>query len=167
VSWPGFKTTAWHQGAPPQDQNTVYMGTLLEGQRDASGQMYMRNLFYDPATGQFTQKDPIGLGGGLNAYGFAAGDPVSYSDPYGLCPRRYRIEGNLCSGGLTPGQWDRVEEATQSPNRRTNAQSITSWETSVHMTNPQPPIKMHSRRSGTCPHRNLKSSGSIHNFREM
>ncbi|HEX6369469.1 MAG TPA: RHS repeat-associated core domain-containing protein, partial [Longimicrobium sp.] len=50
----------------------------------ASGQMYRRNRYYDPATGQFTQPDPIGLAGGLNAYGFAAGDPVSYSDPYGL-----------------------------------------------------------------------------------
>jgi uncharacterized protein RhaS with RHS repeats len=46
----------------------------------------MRNRYYDPATGQFTQQDPIGLAGGLNSYGFAAGDPVSYSDPYGLCP---------------------------------------------------------------------------------
>jgi uncharacterized protein RhaS with RHS repeats len=46
--------------------------------------MYMRNRYYDPATGQFTQTDPIGLGGRLNTYGFAAGDPVSYRDPYGL-----------------------------------------------------------------------------------
>jgi hypothetical protein len=30
--------------------------------------------------------DPIGLAGGLNAYGFAGGDPVTYSDPFGLCP---------------------------------------------------------------------------------
>jgi hypothetical protein len=52
---------------------------------------YMRNRFYDPATGQFTQTDPIGLAGGLNAYGFAAGDPVSYSDPYGL---KVCFEGN-------------------------------------------------------------------------
>jgi RHS repeat-associated protein len=62
------------------------MGSLLEGQRDAGGQMYMRNRYYDPATGQFTQTDPIGIAGGLNTYGFAAGDPISYSDPYGLCP---------------------------------------------------------------------------------
>jgi RHS repeat-associated protein len=53
---------------------------------DTTGQVYMRNRYYDPATGQFTQADPIGLAGGLNAYGFAAGDPVSYSDPFGLCP---------------------------------------------------------------------------------
>jgi RHS repeat-associated protein len=84
VSWPGYSTTAWYQGKPPQEQNRVYMGTVLEGQRDASGQMYMRNRMYDPATGQFTQTDPIGIAGGLNTYGFAAGDPVTYSDPYGL-----------------------------------------------------------------------------------
>jgi hypothetical protein len=52
--------------------------------RDASGLMYKRNRYYNPQTGQFTQPDPIGLVGGLNIYGFAAGDPVSYTDPYGL-----------------------------------------------------------------------------------
>ncbi|MBK5186914.1 MAG: hypothetical protein JJD97_01650 [Gemmatimonadaceae bacterium] len=26
----------------------------------------------------------MGLAGGLNAYGFANGDPVNYSDPFGL-----------------------------------------------------------------------------------
>ena len=29
---------------------------------------------------------PIGLAGGLNLYGFANGDPVNFSDPFGLCP---------------------------------------------------------------------------------
>ena len=53
--------------------------------RDGSGQLYMRNRYYDPASGQFTQADPIGVAGGLNVYGFAAGDPVSYADPFGLC----------------------------------------------------------------------------------
>jgi hypothetical protein len=33
-----------------------------------------------------TQEDPLGLAGGLNLYGFAKGDPVNYSDPFGLCP---------------------------------------------------------------------------------
>ena len=65
--------------------NTCF-GGVLEGQRDAGGTMYMRNRYYDPATGQFTQTDPIGIAGGLNSYGFANGDPVTYSDPYGLCP---------------------------------------------------------------------------------
>ena len=34
----------------------------------------------------FTQEDPIGLAGGLNLYGYAGGDPVNFSDPFGLCP---------------------------------------------------------------------------------
>jgi RHS repeat-associated protein len=59
-------------------------GTLMGEKRDASGLLYRRNRYYDPATGRFTQEDPIGLAGGINVYGFAAGDPVSYSDPYGL-----------------------------------------------------------------------------------
>ncbi len=41
---------------------------------------------YDPASGQFTQQDPIGIAGGANVYGFAGGDPVNFSDPFGLCP---------------------------------------------------------------------------------
>jgi len=28
----------------------------------------------------------LGLAGGLNVYGFASGDPVDFSDPFGLCP---------------------------------------------------------------------------------
>jgi RHS repeat-associated protein len=63
-----------------------WYGSLVRGRRDASGLTYLRNRYYDPATGQFTQLDPIGLAGGLNSYGFAAGDPINFSDPFGLCP---------------------------------------------------------------------------------
>ena len=82
IDWPGWATTAWHQKTNIDIQ--TWYGSLVNGMRDVSGQVYMRNRYYDPATGQFTQTDPIGLAGGLNAYGFAAGDPVTYSDPYGL-----------------------------------------------------------------------------------
>ncbi len=34
-----------------------------------------------------TQEDPVGLAGGLNLYGFAKGDPVNFSDPFGLCSK--------------------------------------------------------------------------------
>jgi RHS repeat-associated protein len=63
-----------------------WMGTQIDGMRDLTGQMYRRNRYYDPQSGRFTQEDPIGLAGGLNVYGFAAGDPVTYGDPYGLSP---------------------------------------------------------------------------------
>ncbi|HEX6373279.1 MAG TPA: RHS repeat-associated core domain-containing protein [Longimicrobium sp.] len=83
IQWPGERTTARHE-LEPDGSIRNWFGGLVDDMRDASGQMYRRNRYYDPATGQFTQPDPIGLAGGLNAYGFAAGDPVSYDDPYGL-----------------------------------------------------------------------------------
>ena len=51
--------------------------------------------------GQFTQEDPIGLGGGMNAYGFAPGDRVNFSDPLGLCKDSQGIErgSDFCPGG--------------------------------------------------------------------
>jgi RHS repeat-associated protein len=63
-----------------------FYGSLLDRQWDRSGLQYLRNRYYDPQTGRFTQEDPIGLAGGLNLYGFANGDPVNFSDPFGLCP---------------------------------------------------------------------------------
>lgn len=40
----------------------------------------------DREVGRFTQEDPIGLAGGLNLHGYANGDPVTFSDPFGLYP---------------------------------------------------------------------------------
>ncbi|MBI2797210.1 MAG: RHS repeat-associated core domain-containing protein [Gemmatimonadetes bacterium] len=68
-------------GGPPN-----WFGELLSDQADGSGLHYKRNRYYDPSSGQFTQEDPIGLAGGLNAYGFASSDPVAFADPFGLCP---------------------------------------------------------------------------------
>jgi RHS repeat-associated protein len=86
-SFPGYNVTA--HGAPPYagdpPTHSVWAGNLLRGRRDASGLTYLRNRYYDPQTGRFTQLDPIGLAGGLNLYGFAGGDPVNYADPFGLC----------------------------------------------------------------------------------
>ena len=47
---------------------------------------------YDPETGRWTTKDPIGFGGGdLNLYAYVSGDPVNGIDPLGL----------FCDGGFT------------------------------------------------------------------
>jgi RHS repeat-associated protein len=70
----------------PQVGQSSWLGSLLEHKLDQSQTFYRRNREYDPVTGRFSQEDPIGLGGGLSAYGFAAGDPISFSDPFGLCP---------------------------------------------------------------------------------
>jgi RHS repeat-associated protein len=59
---------------------------LIEGSRTGTGKVYQRNRYLDPETGRFTQEDPIGLARGLNLYGYAEGDPVNFSDPFGLEP---------------------------------------------------------------------------------
>lgn len=63
---------------------TQWLGGLVDGKRDQSGLMYMRNRYYDPNSGRFTQEDPSGLAGGANLYGFAGADPVNRTDPFGL-----------------------------------------------------------------------------------
>ncbi len=52
---------------------------------------------------QFTQPDPIGLAGGLNLYGYANGDPVNFSDPYGLCPECGGRLAAAAAGGRKAG----------------------------------------------------------------
>jgi hypothetical protein len=52
---------------------------------------YMRNRWYEPRSGRFLSEDPIGLGGGINLYVFAGGDPVNGRDPSGLA---FRCRGN-------------------------------------------------------------------------
>jgi RHS repeat-associated protein len=85
IGWPGPNADAWYNPiAPGQPSN--WFGSLIMDQRDASGLMHRRNRQYDPMTGRFTQEDPIGIAGGLNLYGFGGGDPLSFSDPFGLCP---------------------------------------------------------------------------------
>ena len=78
-------------------QYLSWHGSLLEGKRDRSGLDYRRNRQYDPTTGRFTQEDPIGLAGGLNLYGYANGDPVNFSDPFGLCPMCLVVVGRAAA----------------------------------------------------------------------
>ncbi len=80
-----------------------WTGSLIADKRDMNNRLYMRNRYYDPQTGRFTQEDPIGLAGGLNAYGFAAGDPVNYSDPFGLDPCMTRGNCTQVQGGEREG----------------------------------------------------------------
>jgi RHS repeat-associated protein len=86
VEWPGPQRFMYNRSKRRELIGSLsWMGDLITEKRDASGQLYMRNRYYDPESGRFTQEDPIGLAGGLNLYGFADGDPVNYSDPFGLC----------------------------------------------------------------------------------
>jgi len=45
---------------------------------------YFRARWYEPVTGRWLSNDPIGISGGLNQYVFCGGNPVNWTDPYGL-----------------------------------------------------------------------------------
>ena len=63
---------------------TTFAGSRLET-ATAPGVSYFRNRTYDQTSGRWLQEDPIGIAGGLNLYQYNGNDPVSNTDPFGLC----------------------------------------------------------------------------------
>ncbi len=65
--------------------------TLIEQPLRFAGQYHDRetdlyynwNRFYSPELGRYVTSDPIGLGGGLNTFGYVYGNPVKFFDPTG------------------------------------------------------------------------------------
>ncbi|MBR8458671.1 RHS repeat protein [Burkholderia dolosa] len=57
----------------------------FQGQQEdgETGLHYNRYRYYDPSSGRFISKDPIGLAGGINVYQYAP-SPISWIDPFGL-----------------------------------------------------------------------------------
>ena len=60
--------------------NIRYQGQYLD---DDTGLYYNYYRYYDPDTGRYLSKDPIGLYGNTNAYTYAA-NPLQWVDPFGL-----------------------------------------------------------------------------------
>jgi hypothetical protein len=42
--------------------------------------------WYDPQTGKFTSRDPLGEAADSNVYRFVGNNPINWVDPYGLAP---------------------------------------------------------------------------------
>jgi len=63
------------------------LGSETNGGSDAASGLpytHVGHRWYDPATGRFLQRDPIGMRGGLHTYAYADFDPVRQVDPLGL-----------------------------------------------------------------------------------
>ena len=64
-------------------QNFVGFGAQWGYYNDATGLILCTNRYYDPSTGRFLTRDPIGYDGGINLYGYTANNPVNGIDPSG------------------------------------------------------------------------------------
>ena len=51
---------------------------------EETGLHYNGHRYYDPETGGYLRRDPIGLAGGMNPYGYAGSSPLAAIDPLGL-----------------------------------------------------------------------------------
>jgi hypothetical protein len=59
IAWPGHRTTARHARSGGGPDIRTWFGGLVDGMRDASGQMYMRNRYYDPGTASSRRRIPL------------------------------------------------------------------------------------------------------------
>jgi RHS repeat-associated protein len=64
-----------------------YESGLLAGSSGVSGLSWQHvgYRWYDPSTGRFLQRDPIGIRGGINVYSYAGNAPTFLVDPQGKC----------------------------------------------------------------------------------
>ncbi|MEI2656714.1 MAG: RHS repeat-associated core domain-containing protein [Nitrosomonas sp.] len=90
--WRWENTHAFGANLPDEDPDGN--GQLFEYHPRFPGQYFDKetNLhynyfrYYEPETGRYISPDPIGLAGGLNVYGYAEQDPLSFTDPTGENP---------------------------------------------------------------------------------
>jgi RHS repeat-associated protein len=79
IGWQG-----WRFNGASEASNSFSSSRL--GSNQYPGLAMFRNRIYDQGTGRWTQEDPIGVAGGINLYQFNGNNPVTYTDPFGLCP---------------------------------------------------------------------------------
>ena len=112
ITRPSDGTIVWRWDNDPfgtavPDSNPSQLGTFIYNLRfpgqyaDAEdGLAYNMSRDYDPTSGRYVQSDPIGLGGGINTYAYASGNPVSFVDSKGT-NFTYSTSGNTITINAT------------------------------------------------------------------
>ena len=91
AEYSAYGLITWKDG----DMATPFLYNGQAGvQTDPNGLLNMRARYYSPYLMRFLNADPIGFSGGSNWFAYADGNPISLSDPFGLCAE----SGNWLSG---------------------------------------------------------------------
>ncbi len=69
------------QSSDPLGQHWTFTGRFLD---EEAGLLYYRARYYDPATGRFTQRDPLGYVPAPGLFSYTAESPTNRRDPSGL-----------------------------------------------------------------------------------
>jgi RHS repeat-associated protein len=88
------------QSSDPLGNHWTFTGRFLD---EEAGLLYYRARYYDPATGRFLQRDPLGYTEAPNLFEYVASNPVLFSDATGL---RYTEEDEIQLHGKPPPGYD-------------------------------------------------------------
>ncbi|RLC01536.1 MAG: hypothetical protein DRI57_30985, partial [Deltaproteobacteria bacterium] len=87
----------------------------------ATGLIYFRARSYDPITGRWLSRDPIGISGGLNLYQAFGCNGVNFSDPLGLIDwkdaKAVKLRGELMKTKHGASKIKKIEIAEKTANR--------------------------------------------------
>ena len=112
LKYDAYGNIVWQTNSAEQPQ-FAYTGQFWDAD---AGLYYCRGRWYNPGTGQFLNRDPLGFaGGGTNLQDYVLNDPTNATDPDGTCPcgvatsppvrtmaARPRSRGSSGSPGTTP-----------------------------------------------------------------
>lgn len=88
---------------------------------------FYRNRFYDQRTGRWLQEDPLGLAAGTNLYQYVGNNPVSYTDPFGLCKKGADDDCELILASLREQSGTEFQRA---------AKAYDAWQGTVRLMSP-------------------------------
>jgi RHS repeat-associated protein len=103
-SYDAFGKTLTATGPAAQTNRYQFSTKPVE---EESGLVYYGYRWYDPVTGRWPSRDPIGERGGVNLYGMVGNGPVSKNDVLGF----FALYGKWCGPDWTGGRVEQYDPA--------------------------------------------------------